>query len=92
VDFCQPPHADLVRYRLVRVGRDQYPHAQGQVWAKPDIKHAASLMRQFVLTPACKPLAIEFPRFSTEIVGKRYKKRLKEIYVQRAKADLLFHT
>lgn len=35
-----------VRYKLVPVEPGQYPHGTGQVWAEPDIEHAASLLRR----------------------------------------------
>lgn len=41
-----------VRYTLVPVGADDYPFAEGQVWAEPDIDHAAALMQALVADPA----------------------------------------
>jgi glycosyltransferase involved in cell wall biosynthesis len=91
VDFCQPPYADLVKYRLVRVKNGQYPRASGQVWAEPNVRHAAQLMRQFYENTG----SADMPRtkaklkpmdggiFAPEVVGARYKKRLKEIWVKR---------
>lgn len=80
VDFCQSPDADWVNYRLVSVRRRQYPHADGQVWAEPDISHAASLMRRFVDHPPERKAPREWPRFSAVEVGMRYRKRLLEIW------------
>lgn len=42
--FVTPTTGFPVNYRLVSVGKDQYPHAAGH-WADPDISHAAWLMR-----------------------------------------------
>ena len=80
VDFCHPPHADLVKYKLVKVGKNDYVHTQGQVWAEPDVAHAAKLMQKFVKQPAPHKLKT-WPGFSVGVVGKRYSKRLKEIAV-----------
>lgn len=80
VDFCEPPHADWVRYRLIKVRKNQYPHAAGQVWAEPDVEHAAELMRSFVLYPIDSKRKKTWPEFSTKVIGKRYKQRLEEIH------------
>ncbi len=40
-----------VNFALVGVAEGQYPHAQGQVWAEPDIDHAAALMRALQREP-----------------------------------------
>ncbi|HTQ99554.1 MAG TPA: glycosyltransferase [Candidatus Acidoferrum sp.] len=78
VDFCHPPYADLVRYQLVKVRASEYTQAKGQVWAEPDVKHAAQLMKQFVRNPP-KRRKRKWPEFSAAVVGKRYEKRLREI-------------
>jgi len=46
VDFTLPDNACLVDYRLIPVGAGQYPFADGQVWAEPNLEHAASHMRR----------------------------------------------
>jgi glycosyltransferase involved in cell wall biosynthesis len=100
VDFCQPPYADLVKYRLVRVKKDQYPRASGQVWAEPNVRHAAQLMRQFVenseasvecVSGVVAP-SMDFSIFAPEVVGVRYKKRLNEIWAKRRVTKCLFET
>lgn len=84
-DFCKPPHADLVRYRLIKLKKGQYPHGEGQVWADPDVSHAAELMRRFALTKRVKKNELAWPEFSTSIVGQRYKARLETIYNERGR-------
>lgn len=79
VDFCRAPHADLVRHRLVRVERSEYPHAQGQQWAEPDVDHAAQLMQDFVQRPRRRSRGATWPEFSTAAVGQRYRARLEAI-------------
>lgn len=86
VDFCKPPHADLVKYRLIRVKKDQYPHAKNQVWAEPNIKHADQLMRQFYDSKEPNTKPAEFSEFSPLVVGKKYKQRLAEIWANRNKS------
>jgi hypothetical protein len=98
VDFCQPPYADLVKYRLVRVKKGQYPRANGQVWAEPNVRHAAQLMREFYenactqsnlsLGGALTPMDCSI--FAPEVVGDRYKKRLKEIWSKRSVTRCIF--
>jgi len=78
VDFCTPPNAQLVRYQLVKVRKSEYVHTQGQVWADPDVQHAASLMRKFVTAPAAQRRK-RWTQFEPATVGKRYQQRLEEI-------------
>lgn len=80
VDFCQPPWADLVNYRLIPVEVGQYPYAQGQVWADPDVDHAALLMRQFVESKQRSPSPDHWLQFSTQSLGQIYKQRLLDIF------------
>ena len=84
VDFCQAPHADLVNYSLIPVGANQYPYWEGQVWAEPDVGHAAQLMRDFagrcrVSQSHAKHISTQWPGFSGKVVGKRYLDRLRQI-------------
>ena len=82
-DFCKPPHTDLVRYRLIKLKKGQYPHGKGQVWADPDVSHAAELMRRFALTKHAKKNKLAWPEFAASTVGQRYKERLETIYNER---------
>jgi glycosyltransferase involved in cell wall biosynthesis len=52
VDFMTETNSLLVRSRLIPVGRDEYPHWQGQEWADPDLDHAAELLRPVLADPA----------------------------------------
>ena len=98
LDFCHAPAAELVDYRLVKVGRTQYPHSKGQYWAEPSIKHAAALMQKVFALPELElklkqpPVrqSNEFAGFLPLAVGNRYKRRLKEIYAKRREVDLAF--
>ena len=44
-DFCTGTQAHPVRFNLVPIPPGAYPHHQGQVWAEPDVAHAAKLLR-----------------------------------------------
>lgn len=80
IDFCRAPSVDLVRYRLVDVKKDQYPHAENQVWADPDLFHAAELMLNFFRKTNTPARRLYWPEFSLENVGRRYRKRLRAIW------------
>jgi glycosyltransferase involved in cell wall biosynthesis len=82
VDFCKPPHADLVNYTLIPVGEGQYPHGEGQVWADPDVAHAAALMYRFYEQHRFLPIRTNWPEFSAAVIGAQYKKRLEEIRME----------
>jgi glycosyltransferase involved in cell wall biosynthesis len=45
-DFATRETALLVDYQLVPVGAEEYPGADGQVWAEPDIDAAVAAMRR----------------------------------------------
>ena len=84
-DFCRAPHADLVRYRLIKVKKGQYPYGEGQVWAEADVEHAAELMRVFVARKSKTLERTDSPAFSAAVVGKRYRRRLQAICRERLK-------
>ena len=48
LDFCNDLNACLVDHTLIDVGEGEYPHGAGQLWAEPDIDHAAWFMRRLV--------------------------------------------
>ena len=79
VDFCRPPESDLVDYKMVWVGDQQYPYGDGQVWAEPDIEHAATLMRAFSANHGKRANKRAWPEFSTKVIGDRYLQRLESI-------------
>ncbi|MFN5116504.1 MAG: glycosyltransferase [Cyanobacteriota bacterium] len=86
-DFCDGPLAHPVRYKLVPIPTQAYPQAQGQVWAEPDLEHAASCLRQVAKIRSLKSSrdydafsAYYKRRFSAHTVGLMYKQRLEEIW------------
>lgn len=87
-DFMKSDNSCLVNYSLVHLGRDIGPYKAFQVWAEPDIDHAASYMRKLVDdTPFRHSIALRGQQtirngYSPEVIGKMIKKRLKEIGIQ----------
>jgi glycosyltransferase involved in cell wall biosynthesis len=79
MDFCNPPHTDLVRYQLVKVRKGQYPFGTGQVWAEPDVAHAAELMRAFATAPKRRRRPSLDKSYSPRSVGENYRLRLTQI-------------
>lgn len=88
LDFMNEDNSCLVRYDLTDVGKDRYPFWQNQVWAEPDIDHAAALMLNLLdeqdYGRALGRTASRFIRthFSHRAVGLKYKRRLQEIVGQ----------
>ncbi|MDW8395357.1 MAG: glycosyltransferase family 4 protein [Anaerolineae bacterium] len=50
-DFLNQSNGYPVRYRLVELERDYGPYQAGNVWADPDVEHAAELMRWVLNNP-----------------------------------------
>jgi glycosyltransferase involved in cell wall biosynthesis len=70
-----------VGYRLVRVREGEYPFAQGQVWAAPDVAHAAWLMRRLQEEPRrAAPLVAQASRYLQQHHSRT---RVAELQVQR---------
>jgi len=88
-DFAKEGTACVVDYRLVPVPEGAYPFWKDQVWAEPDIEHAASLMRKLIrdaiyraeIALAGQKYILE--NFNESVIGERYAKRLGEIWAQR---------
>ena len=85
MDYMRPGTAFPVRYTLVPVGRGAYPFADGQVWAEPDVAHAAELLVGLIDDPA-KALAVGtrarthmLANFSDVVLGARYRARFEAI-------------
>jgi glycosyltransferase involved in cell wall biosynthesis len=51
MDFTTPANSFLVGYRLIELDRDHGPYRKGNLWADPDLEHAAELMRHVVERP-----------------------------------------
>jgi len=68
-DFATAETALLIGCALVPVGRDEYPGADGQIWAEADIDEAAAAMRR-----------IAGDRTLAERLGRAGRARIRELY------------
>jgi glycosyltransferase involved in cell wall biosynthesis len=84
-DFATAETALLVGGELVPVGKDEYPGADGQVWAEPDIDEAVAAMSRIA---GDRPLAERLGRagralireiYDPNVVGARYLDRFAAI-------------
>jgi glycosyltransferase involved in cell wall biosynthesis len=84
-DFATSETALLVDYQLVPVGAEEYPGADGQVWAEPDIAQAASAMRRVAADVAFAKRLGKVGKnrirkfYNPTTIGRRYVERLKTI-------------
>jgi glycosyltransferase involved in cell wall biosynthesis len=85
MEFMTPQTSYLVDHTLIPVRPGQYPFAEGQVWADPDIDHATRLMRHVMDNPGEARARGEAASrrirqgFSYRAVGLRYRQRLETI-------------
>lgn len=85
LDFTTPDTACLVDTKLVPVGKDEYQDWEGQLWAEPNLDHAADHMQRLAADPASahalgtRGQTHLRTHFSAEIIGKRYRERLELI-------------
>lgn len=84
-EFVTADNGCPVRCRLVELERSYGPYAKGQIWAEPDIDHAAEQMRRLAGDPAlgaslgaAARRTIE-ERFAPAVIGARYRQRLEAI-------------
>jgi glycosyltransferase involved in cell wall biosynthesis len=74
-----------VRAKLVTLERSHGPYSKGQIWADPDVVHAAEWMQRLyhdrTLAARLGTAARETveKRFSPEVIGARYRRRLEAI-------------
>jgi glycosyltransferase involved in cell wall biosynthesis len=68
-DYATPDTALLVDYELVAVGAEEYPGADGQVWAEPDVEGAVAAMRKIVADP---PLGQRLGEAGRELIRRRF--------------------
>ena len=86
-DFTLPDNACLVDYRLIPVIEGQYVFDRGQVWADPDIEHAAWHMQKLVedniYSTALGKKAATFIKgnHSPAQIGALYHRRLRELHL-----------
>lgn len=84
-DFMNVANSCVVGYELVKLERDHGPYRAGQVWAEPDVEHAASYLRRLASDASFARRIGEAGRqtirtqFSPEAAGLRYAARLRRI-------------
>ena len=84
-DFMNADNSFPVDYRLVPVAEGQHPGARGQVWAEPDIVHAAAQMRNVYEDPerarqiGLRARQFMQARYDVLEIGRRYLARLGEL-------------
>ncbi len=89
-DFAREDTACVVDFRLVPVAEGAYPLWEDQVWAEPDVEHAAELMKRLLNDQVFRvEIALAGQKFvlenlSVAAIGKRYATRLAEISKMRA--------
>lgn len=83
LDFMRPDNSCLVRCSMVPVNKGDYIFEQGQLWADPDIIHAAEWMQK-ITTDAALRTGIGAQaqttirtQFNADVIGRKYKQRLK---------------
>jgi glycosyltransferase involved in cell wall biosynthesis len=85
MDFMTSENSILIGYHLVSVKPGDYPHAEDQQWAEPDLEEAATRMLELIDDPAMgRGLGARASRdmrigFSYRACGLRYLRRLSEI-------------
>lgn len=85
VDYMRAGNSMPVDYRLITLQEDHGPYLRGQVWADPDIDHAARSMRELVANPQlAKALGTKArttieEEFSPLAVGRMMRQRLTAI-------------
>jgi glycosyltransferase involved in cell wall biosynthesis len=85
-EFMRPNNSLPVNYRLVEIEKDIGVYRAGQIWAEPDVAHAASLMRRVVEDDALRTdISAQAKRtmeeeFSPAVIGARIRARL--IFIQ----------
>ncbi|MEM1724782.1 MAG: glycosyltransferase family 4 protein [Candidatus Aenigmatarchaeota archaeon] len=84
-DFTLPDNSCLVDFKLIPVKEGEYPGYKGQVWAQPDIEHAAFYMRKVYEDKSYREgIALRARNFilenySVKAIGKNYAERLKNL-------------
>ena len=84
-EFVRPSNGCPVRCKVVPIEKTHGPYVKGQLWAEPDIAHAAEWMRLLFTDPAlaaslgsAAKMTIE-TEFSPAVIGAKYRRRLESI-------------
>ncbi len=91
LDFMDSTNSLLVRNKMVRLKRDEYPHWRGQSWAEADVGHAAELLAPILADPtrgaelARRGRADVLRSHGNRAVGMRILERIEEIVADSVK-------
>lgn len=84
-EFVTPENGCPVRCTLQPIEKSHGPYGRGQLWAEPDVTHAAEWMRRlagdraFAAQLGAAARATITARFSPAVIGARYRRRLESI-------------
>ena len=84
-DFTHSDNSYLVDYQLIPVPGEDYVFTEGQVWADPDVEHAAWHMRRiFADSSSAEKVGLRGKRFiedhfNPSVIGRRYSDRIRHI-------------
>ena len=84
-EFVHAGNGCPVDYTLTTLARSHGPYSKGQVWAEPDVGHAADWLRRLAADRALGATLGAAARttiatqFSPEVIGARYRRRLEAI-------------
>lgn len=82
-DYMNSKNSCLVDYSLIPVKSGEYIHGDGQVWADPDIEHAAFYLNKLVndssyaMTIGKNAKKYMDENYNFKVIGEKYAKRLK---------------
>ncbi|CAI8152667.1 MAG: Uncharacterised protein [Formosa sp. Hel3_A1_48] len=48
LEFMSKNNSLLVKYKLIKINKNDYIHSKNQYWADPDLDHAAFLMKKII--------------------------------------------
>ncbi|WP_286137019.1 glycosyltransferase [Bacillus sp. 7894-2] len=84
-DFTKPHNSFLVNFTLSKISKDHGPYHADQLWAEPDISHAATLMKTIAGNQQhARRIGVQgkktiVRKFSPLTVGNMYKEHLKRL-------------
>lgn len=93
MDFTNEDNSFLVDYKLIKIDKDYGPYQAGELWAEPEVDHAARLMRLVYEKPelaakkARQAAADMQDKLSHKAIGKLIKKAIFELVQNEPIAD-----
>lgn len=89
MDFTLPGTAGVVDHRLCYLNENEYPFGNGQIWAEPDIDHAAWWMSRMACNPAARQRLAKTAQiltintYSPAVIGENYREVLCTLHTTR---------